>query len=173
MAGRMKARVDAALSTLAAPNPSADDTFTEVRLNSYGALYTAATNTAGVHVPATPVESTIYSSAARTGTPTAVTQTNSAGYRGVVVVIDCTASADTPSVVFTIQGYSTLGNDWYTILASAAVTGAETRILRVFPGATAAANTVANDWLPLSWRVDATHADADSITYSVNAILLP
>lgn len=172
MAG-LKARIDAALSALAAPNPSADDSYGDLRLNSYGALYTAATNTAGVHVPATPVESTIYASAARTATPTATTQTNSAGYRGVIVVIDCTASADTPSVVFTIQGYSTLGNDWYTILASAAVTGASTTILRAFPGSAVTANLAANDWLPLSWRVDATHADADSITYSVNAILLP
>jgi hypothetical protein len=84
-----------------------------------------------------------------------------------------TASADTPSVVFTIQGYSPLGDDYYTILASAAVTGTGTTVLRVFPGATNAANTVANDQLPALWRVNAVHGDADAITYSVNAVLLP
>lgn len=114
---------------------------------------------------------TVLASAARTATPTKVLQSNP-GARGLHLIIDVTAASATPSVVFTIQGYSALGSDYYTILASAAVTATGQTVLRVFPGATAAANTVANDMLPAQWAVDAVHADADSITYSVAASLL-
>jgi hypothetical protein len=114
---------------------------------------------------------TVFTSAARTATPTPFDGSND-GFRGLHLIIDATAAADTPSVVFTIQGFSPLGADYYTILASAAITGTGTTVLRVFPGATAAANTVANDQIPSAWRVIATHGDADSITYSVAANLL-
>lgn len=119
-----------------------------------------------------PQQATVLASAERTETVASDTVTNP-GYRGLHLIIDATASADTPSVVFTIQGHSPLGNDYYTILASAAITGAGTTVLRVYPGLTAANNTVANDVLPHLWRVNAVHADADSITYSVAAIMLP
>lgn len=80
--------------------------------------------------------------------------------------IDVTAAAATPSVVFTIIGVSPSGTE-YTILASAAITGVGMTVLRVSPQLTAAANTIAKDMLPAAIKVTATHADADSITYSV------
>lgn len=120
-----------------------------------------------------PQEITLLGSAARTATVDTEDWLNEAGHRGVIVFIDCTASADTPSVVFTIQGKEPKGNEYYTILASAAVTGAGNTTLKVFPGAPATANVSANDQLPLTWRLDATHADTDSITYAVTAVLLP
>jgi len=115
---------------------------------------------------------TVLASAARTASVDSADFYNADGYRGLHLIIDATASAATPSVVFTIQGYSGLGNDYYTILASAAITGTGTTILRVFPGATAANNLVANDTLPPVWRVSVAAGDADSLTYSVNAALL-
>lgn len=115
---------------------------------------------------------TVFASAARTATVNSELF-ESQGARGVHVIIDVTAASATPSVVFTIQGYSGLGDDYYTLLASAAITGTGTTVLKVFPGATAAANLAANDTLPPRWRVIATHGDADSITYSVMANLLP
>lgn len=121
---------------------------------------------------AQPEQQTVFASAERTATAASDTYAN-ARHRGVHLVIDATAVTDTPSVVFTIQGYSPLGNDYYTILASAAITGTGTTVLRVFPGATASANVTANDQLPALWRVNAVHGDADPITYSVNAVLLP
>lgn len=121
---------------------------------------------------AQPEQQTVFASEERTATEASDTFANYR-HRGLHVVIDATAVTDTPSVVFTIQGYSPLGDDYYTILASAAVTGTGTTVLRVFPGATNAANTVANDQLPALWRVNAVHGDADAITYSVNAVLLP
>lgn len=119
-----------------------------------------------------PEQQIVFASAERTETAASAVFAN-ARHRGLHLVIDVTAAADTPSVVFTIQGHSPLGDDYYTILASAAITGTGTTVLRVFPAATAANNTVANDQLPALWRVNAVHADADAITYSVNAHLLP
>ncbi len=80
--------------------------------------------------------------------------------------IDCTAVVSTPSVVFTISGVSPSGTA-YTILASAAITATGLTVLRVSPQLTAAANTIAKDMLPQALKVTATHADANSITYSV------
>lgn len=110
----------------------------------------------------------VYASAARTATPDTV-ELEVGGHRGMHLVIDATAAAATPSVVFTIQGVDRTSAKVYTILASAAITGTGTTVLRVGPGLTAAANTVANDVLPPIIRILATHADADSLTYSVGA----
>lgn len=128
----------------------------------------------GNSVPITDAGSsaTVFASAARTATATSEVFSNS-GCRGVHLVIDVTAVTATPSVTFTLQGVSPLGGDTYTLLASSAITGTGTTVLKVFPGATAAANAAANDTLPPLWQVTATHADADSITYSVAANLLP
>ena len=43
-------------------------------------------------------------------------------------------------------------------------------MLRIHPSLTAAANTIAKDVLPQALKVTATHADADSITYSVGFV---
>jgi hypothetical protein len=107
--------------------------------------------------------------AARTATPTINAQKNKAS-SGVRVRISATAAADTPSVVFKIQGKTPAGA-WVDLLASAAVTGISETVLTVYPGLTAAANVTASALLPANWRVTATHADADSITYSVVAEL--
>lgn len=109
---------------------------------------------------------TVFPSAARTATATGDDIEVRAG-RGLHLTINATAASATPSVVFTIQGKDVTSGSYYTILASAAITGTGTTVLRVFPGATAAANTVANDSLPGIIRVIATAADADSLTYSV------
>lgn len=113
-------------------------------------------------------EITLLASAARIASVNTADQNNQF-WRGVIVTIDATAAADTPSVVFTIQGKSALGTDYYTILASAAVTGAGVTVLRVYPGLVAATNLVANDVLPRVWRVSVAAGDADSLTYSLSA----
>lgn len=111
-------------------------------------------------------EGAVLASAARTATVASEIFTNS-DYRGIDLVINVSAAAGTPSVVFTIQGFDSLSASYYTILASAAITGTGATVLRVYPGCIAAANTVANYALPRFWRVNAVHANADSITYSV------
>lgn len=109
-------------------------------------------------------------SAARTATANFAAPRN-LYHRGVTVVIDVTAAADTPSVVFTVQGRDPTSGKYYALLASAAVTEAGTTRLTVYPGITAATNAAASLPLPLEWRVNATAADADSLTYSVSALL--
>lgn len=116
-----------------------------------------------------PQNKTVFASAARTASADSSDLTNGNG-RGLVLVIDATASAATPSVVFTVKGKDPLSGKYYTILASAAITGTGTTVLRVYPGLTAAANTVASDVLPRTYRVEAVAGDADSLTYSVGAL---
>ena len=116
------------------------------------------------HVPLLP-------SAARTATVASRDITNNFA-SGLHLVIDVTSVTATPSVVFTIQGKDALSEKYYTILASAAITTTGTTVLKVFPAATAAANAAANDILPTTFRVNAVHGDADSITYSVAASLV-
>jgi hypothetical protein len=111
----------------------------------------------------------VYASAARTATPDTVELELPGGVQYAQVVIDCTAAAATPSVVFTVSGVDRVSGKVYTLLASAAVTATGTTVLRIGPGLTAAANLVANDVLPPVIRFTATHGDADSITYSVGA----
>lgn len=119
-----------------------------------------------------PAEQVLFASAARTTLQATADQTN-LGYKGVIVVIDATAKTATPSVTFTLEGKDLASGKYYTILASAAVTDVGTTVLRAYPGAAASANASTNDRLPKTWRVSVAVADADSLTYSVGAILLP
>ena len=106
---------------------------------------------------------------------TATTQTGDMAnreHRGVRVHIDVTDAEDTPSVVFKVQGKDHFTGDYYDLLASAAVTATGDTYLLVYPGVAAAANAAVSQALPPYWRVLATHADADPITYQVTAELL-
>jgi hypothetical protein len=113
---------------------------------------------------------TLLASAARTASTQSSDQDN-LRHRGVVVSVKVTASSATPSVVFTVEGKDANG-EYYSLLASAAVTGAGTTQLTVYPGATATANVSASAPLPRTWRVKAVAGDADSLTYTVSATLL-
>lgn len=111
---------------------------------------------------------TVLASTARTATPT-VDTFQSPDADSLIVVIDVTAATSTPSVVFTIKGYDPLSAKTWDILASAAITGTGTTVLRVSPYLTAANNTIAKDIVPAVWTLTAVHGDTDSITYSVAA----
>jgi hypothetical protein len=117
----------------------------------------------------------VYASAARTATPTAAT-VPVGHYSALHLVIDVTAAAATPSVVCTVDGYDPVSGKYYNLLTSAALTesGAPyTRVLKIGRGLPVTANLSANDVLPSTLRVTMTHADGDSITYSVAATLIP
>ena len=89
----------------------------------------------------------------------------------LTVAIDVTAIVATPSVVFTIERYNPVADDWTAVLASAAVTAAGNTVMQVGPALTVVPNSQESESIPLTWRVTATHGDADSITYSVYAEL--
>lgn len=119
----------------------------------------------------TTVRRTVFASAARTATATSDTYTMD-GARGLHVVIDVTAVTSTPSVVPTIDAFDPLSAKWYTLLTGAAITATGTTVLKIYPGIAASANVAASDIVPETFRVVMTHADTDSITYSVAAHLV-
>jgi hypothetical protein len=119
-----------------------------------------------------PADTVLLPSVARTATVATGPLKNSQ-YRGVVVFVNCSAIAATPSVVANIEGWDPGSNTWYLILASTAIVAVSTRKLVVAPGITAAANASVADVLPATWRVNMVHGDADSITYTVSASLVP
>ncbi len=115
----------------------------------------------------------LYPSEARTAAPTAYALQSRAA-TGLTVVVVSTAATATPSVVVTIDGYDPVTNTWYTILTSAAITdGSTTRRLVVYPTVTEAANLAVATTIPETVRVVMTHADSDSITYSVGLDWMP
>lgn len=113
---------------------------------------------------------TVLASAARTATPD-TQEYEVAGFSGLHLIVDVTAIVTTPSITVTILGVDRTSGQTYTILASAAITTVSTTVLKVGAGLTAAANSVANDVLPPIIRISVAHGDADSITYSVGAML--
>lgn len=116
-------------------------------------------------------QKTLLASAARTTTTTAEFSRGRAKF--LIVVVDATASAATPSVVPTIDGYDSLADKWFNLLTGAAITGTvAARALQIGPGLTAAANLAVSAALPSRLRVVMTAGDADSLTYSISAHLL-
>lgn len=117
---------------------------------------------------------TVYLSAARTATPTAVTVAVGR-YNFLRLVVDVTAAAATPSVVVTIDALSPLSGKYHNLLTSAALTESGVpyvRVLTIGPGLPVTNNVSANSVLPDTIRVTMTHGDSDSITYSVTAELM-
>jgi hypothetical protein len=89
---------------------------------------------------------------------------------GGILIIDITAVSGSPSLTFTLQGQDPASNKNYTILASSALTGTGTTILRVHPELTGSANSIAKDMLPHQCRLSVAVGTADSVTYSVGFI---
>jgi hypothetical protein len=118
------------------------------------------------------MERTLYASAARTATPTAVTL-RTGRYRGVKLFINVSALAATPSVVPKIEMVDSVSGAVSALLTGAAITATGVTVLTIYPGVTASANVAASDVLPESIKVTLTHGDSDSITYTVAAHLIP
>ncbi len=93
--------------------------------------------------------------------------------RGLAFVVDCTVVATTASVVFTLE-VAAGGGSYSPIATSSAVTAAGTAVaLVVHPDvATDVANFADQGPMKTYWRIVATHADGNSITYSVIAFPL-
>lgn len=89
---------------------------------------------------------------------------------GMIVVIETTAIAATPSVVVTLQGLDQVAGVTFDLIDAAAITSVSTRVLRVNVGLPASP-TVARDMVPPVFTLAAVHDDADSITYSIVAML--
>ncbi len=88
--------------------------------------------------------------------------------KGVLVLLDVEEvdTSNPPSLVLKIQGM--IGEEYYDILQSAAVTTKSKNVYRVHPVFEAVSNLVAQDVLPRDWRVIVTHGNAEDVTYSVS-----
>jgi hypothetical protein len=115
------------------------------------------------------IDATALTSAARTTTQT-VNITNYNG-RAIHVVLNVT-SAGTGSITLSINGVDALSSATYVILTGVAVTTNSTNVYKVGPSLTAAANAVANDYLPRSIQIVVTANNANTITYSVGYSLM-
>lgn len=115
----------------------------------------------------------IMPSAARTVTTNSATYTAINGDRfmasGIQLFINVTALAGAPSVTPFLQGFE--GVTFYDLLQADAITATGMTVLRLFPGAAQNPKITANDHLPDIWRVAMSHANANSITYTVTAKL--
>jgi len=86
--------------------------------------------------------------------------------RGVVLYINIT-NANGGTVTVTAQGVDPVGTtNVYTILASAGLSSNGLTVLKIYPGLTAVANTVASDIVPALWNIKHVVATA-SMTYSI------
>lgn len=122
-------------------------------------------------MPDLPITGTVASSAARTTAQDWFID-NEDG-RGIIVVINVTAQGAAPSVVFSIQGYDPASDTVYTLLSSAAVVAPGQTVLQVSPDVVVVANSRANSILPEQIIIHAAVGNADSLTYSIGAVLAP
>lgn len=95
-------------------------------------------------------------------------------YRGILLYVYVSAiTGTTPTLTVTIQGKSPGSAQYYTVLASAALNATGLTVLRVYPGLTAAANTVANDVLPCSYRISTAIAGTTpAVTAQITGVLV-
>lgn len=114
---------------------------------------------------------TVLSSAARTATTNSSDIINY-NWKGLHLITRVSALTATPSITVSIEGKDTLSGQYYTILTSASITTVSVNVLKVYPGITAIGGISSSDIIPREWRVTVTHADADSITYSVAALMV-
>jgi hypothetical protein len=121
--------------------------------------------------PIGPTEFTFLPSASRTTTQTQADQVN-AFARGILIFINMSV-VGTGSITVEVDGKDPVSGQYYTILASAAIAANGFTVLRVYPGLTAAANAVASDLLPRTFRLKVTANNANPATYSVGYELLP
>jgi len=121
-------------------------------------------------------EGTALASAARTASTTSATLTNY-NSRGLVLSLDVTATAATPSITVGVDILQPVSSAWRRVYTAAvAVTATGRADYQLGPGTDAAAlggyTDGENIWIPRSFRVAVDHADADSITYSVGFALI-
>src|SRR5215831_18293464 len=90
--------------------------------------------------------------------------------RGVKVVLNMTA-VGTGSVTLSIQGRDKASGAYYLLLASLPVTANGPQTFTVYPGLTSAANLIASDVLPATWRIVCTANNSNPTTYTVGASL--
>jgi hypothetical protein len=119
----------------------------------------------------------LLASAARTATISTADQPNYNG-RGVVLYLDVTAHAATPTLTVSVEGKDPVGGKYFPLTAFPAlnVAGAVTVAYTFYPGAIESAALAGHEpfglVVPRTWRATVTHGDADSATNSLGGSLI-
>lgn len=95
--------------------------------------------------------------------------------KGCLLYVNITAiSGTSPTLTVTLKGIDPAGNtNTYTVIASAALNATGLTVLKVYPGLTAAANTVVSDVMPAVSRIDAViGGTGPSVTGTVSVQLI-
>jgi hypothetical protein len=117
-------------------------------------------------VYATTRKSALSPSAARTTRQTSADQTSYNGLSALIVVLDVT-SAGTGSIRLSIEGKDPASRKVLQLLSGLAATTDSANRYRFGPTLAVAANSVAQDYLPRTFRITVTANSANSVTYSV------
>lgn len=94
-----------------------------------------------------------------------------AGQGSLAVVINMTAVTATGAVTFKVEGVDPATGAVYPILTSAALAAVAVTVLRVHPNLPPVTNLTAQDMVPPTIRITATHGNAVSMTYSATVLL--
>ena len=114
---------------------------------------------------------TILASAARTAT-TSVSGINTGDAPAAYFVLDVTADPAAASITWKVDYLDEASGKYINLLTGAAVGDTGTTVYKISPALTATSNSIAAEHLPKTLKVTVTHADSDSITYSVGMLLL-
>lgn len=105
------------------------------------------------------------SSAARTATTSSAALTYYA-IKGLQIWLKVTAITATPSITLSVECQNPIDGTYMTLCTFAAVTTVSDNLYQIYPGLASSGNSF-NGLVSRVFRITVTHADADSITYSV------
>lgn len=88
------------------------------------------------------------------------------------IIINVTDVTATGQITPKIEAKDAVTGIYYTLLVGSAITASGTVVMKIYPSATSVANLVANDILPLEYRVVITHLNAVAITYGIGINLV-
>ena len=122
--------------------------------------------------PEVTVNGVAFASAAHTaGTAVSSDIANLYGHGGVFFLNSSAATLATATL--TIQGKDVTSGQYFDILTGGAVSTVTAVAYKVFPGASAVANSIANDVIPATFRAKVVQTGTGTATYSVSYSLVP
>lgn len=116
-------------------------------------------------------EITILPSVARAASAVTSDQINVQGISALTVVIDSTVIG-TATLTVSIDGKDKASGKYYNLLTGAAISTNGTVRYKISPYLAGVANAIANDLVPVIFRITATQGGTGSATYSLGYTLL-
>lgn len=116
-------------------------------------------------------EISILPSASRAATAVTTDQINVCGVSALIVVVDTTVIG-TATLTVSIDGKDKTSGKYYNLLTGTAISTNATVRYKISPYLASVANSIANDLVPVVFRITATQAGTGSATYSLSYTLL-